>query len=52
MGLCEGGIIPAPRAWNVAGKQAEPKRAPKGHFLVCNESINSFSAAVVEVPHE
>ena len=51
MGLREGGIIPDPRTWNVAGRQAEPKRAPKGHFVVCNESVNSCGIAAGEVLH-
>ena len=48
MDLCKGDAAPTPRAWNMDGRQTEPKRAPKGHFIVCNNSINSCSAAAVE----
>ena len=51
MGLREGGAAPIPRAWNVAGMRAEPRRAPKGHLIVCNDNINNCGAAAGEMLH-
>ena len=47
--LCEGDAAPTPCAWNVAGTQPEPRHAQKGHFIICNDSVNSCGAAAGEV---
>ena len=39
LSLRENDAAPTPHAWNVVGRQPEPRRTPKGHFSVRNDGI-------------